>query len=339
MRVFIHGSCVARDLLTVLTGHGFELSFYSPRQSLIPLLGHVQGLEAHLDATRLTSRFQRRALEGTLDADLLQQLDQHASSTDMVLWDLTDERLGVYEYGGAYMTRSLELISSGLDDVLAQHARHIPFGDDEHFGLWTRALQRWAESLESRGLADRVVLLAPSWASTSADGREIRPSYGLSAERHTKLAQRYYDAALATVPNLRVVGRATETFGSYEHQWGPAPFHYSEATNLAFAEDLHRLVFTVEQGFPPPFPTVLVGNGGEVVVHTARSWAEHFALRVRSKSGVVENYPYQQEPQFVVRVSEPGTYLFRVFHRRGDARIGVSSGACRVTKVSGTSPR
>jgi hypothetical protein len=339
MRVFIHGSCVSRDLLTLLQNDGFELSFYSPRQSLIPLLGHVQGLETHLDATKLTSRFQRRALEGTLEADLLQQLEQHASSTDMVLWDLTDERLGVYEYGGAYMTRSLELISSGLDDVLAQHARHIPFGDDEHFGLWSRALQEWAASLETRGLADRVVLLAPRWASTAEDGRSIPPSYGVSTERHTELAQRYYDAARATVPGLRVVGAATETYGSYEHQWGPAPFHYSEATNRVFAEELHRLVFTAEQQFPPPFPTVLFRNGGEVVIHTARSWADDIALHVRNERHIVEKHPYQQEDRFRVRLPEAGTYQFRVFHRSGELRVGVSSAMYQVPGVTETSPR
>jgi hypothetical protein len=339
MRVFIHGSCVARDLLAVLTGHGFELSFYSPRQSLIPLLGHIRGLELQLDTTKLTSRFQRRALEGTLNADVLDQLGEHASSTDMVLWDITDERLGVYESGGAYITRSLELISSGLDEVLAQRARHIAFGDKEHFELWCRALRRWADRLRSLELADRVVLLAPDWASSAEDGRGIPPSYGVTAERHTDLAQRYYDAARDALPDLRMVGRAVKTLGSYDHQWGPAPFHYSEATNLAFADDLYQLVFSADRGFPPPFPTVVAGNGEQVVVHTARSWAEDLALHVRDDRHIVEKYPYQQSDQFRVRLPGPGTYRFRVFHRSGDLRVGVSSAPYRVAGVNGPSPR
>jgi hypothetical protein len=325
MRVFIHGSCVSRDLLTLLQDDGFELSFYSPRQSLIPLIGHVHGLGAHLDATKLTSRFQRRALEGTLDADLLQQLEQHAPSTDMVLWDLTDERLGVYEYGGAYMTRSLELISSGIDDVLTQHARHIPFGGDEHFGLWSRALQRWAESLESRGLADRVVLLAPRWAATTEDRRSIPPSYGVSAERHTELAQRYYDAARAAVPNVRIVGRDAKTYGSYEHHWGPAPFHFAESTNAALASVVRDLAFDAAYGFPPPLPDVIQASDGGFTVSTSKGWGEHVALDVIRGREVVHKFPYQTAREFRFSISEPGTYRFKVYHRAGDVRLAAYS--------------
>ena len=138
MRVFIHGSCVSRDLLTVLEQHGHSVSFYSPRQSLIGLLRAVDRLASLADATTLTSRFQQRVLDGTLRSDLTTQLATHAESTDVLMWDLVDERLGVYAVPDAvgqhsgYVTRTLELITSGVDATVAETGRLIAFGTDEH---------------------------------------------------------------------------------------------------------------------------------------------------------------------------------------------------------------
>lgn len=331
MRAFIHGSCVSRDLLAMLAGHGFELTHYSPRQSLIPLLGTIKGLTRYVDASRLTSRFQRRAVEGTLNADLLDQLDRHRTVSDMVLWDITDERLGVYAHNDTFVTRTVELISVGLDAALSQSARHIAFGSDEHFTLWSRALERWAGKIEESKLDDRIVLLAPRWASKFEDGTPTPDSFGLDAQTFESLSADYYAQAQHVLPKMRIVGREVPAFASTRHQWGPAPFHFSDETNHALAAVLYEIGYDPSSEFPPPLPTVVQTSENEFFVHSSTSWADEYALYVANKQGIVQKFPYQDSPEFRVTVEQTGTYRFRLFHKKDELRSVVYSEPMRVS--------
>jgi hypothetical protein len=325
MRVFIHGSCVSRDLLSLVQGDGFELAFYSPRQSLIGLLGAVPRIERTVDMSNLASRFQRRAAEGTLRADVLKRLEHHHEETDMVLWDITDERLGVYELNGGYVTRTLELMNAGLDVHLRREARHIPFGTDEHFELWSRGLDRWRRMLIRFGLADRLVLLAPPWASYLNDGSPSPPSFGTHAIEHSFFAERYYTLARSAFPNLHALGRDIETRTSRDHQWGPAPFHYDDATSNALARALHRLVYEDVAAFPPPRPVIAAVGPRTVEVTARKTWAESLALHARKDEEVAVRSRYQEGELFRLHLPRPGDYVFRVFHRAGGQTVGVSS--------------
>lgn len=238
LRTFIHGSCVSRDLLADAAGDAFTLTYYSPRQSLIGLLNALPDLEQQVDLSRLTSRFQRRALAGTIRGDVAVQLARYATSTDLVLWDLTDERLGVYEWQGGYVARTIELINSGLDSTLARAATRVPFGSDEHIRLWRLGLAQWAAELRRHGIDRRTVLLAPPWAEHFSSGAPTPPSYGTTASAHHALAAPYYDMAMEELPALRIVGRHLDTYADENHRWGPAPFHYDAETSRRLAAEL-----------------------------------------------------------------------------------------------------
>lgn len=325
MRVFIHGSCVSRDLLPLLSPHGFELTFYSPRQSLIGLLGPVPGIERAADLRALASRFQRRAAEGTLRADVIERLEHHHDETDMVLWDLTDERLGVYELNGGYVTRSLELMNAGLDTDLRREARHIPFGSSEHFSLWQEGLARWAQSLRGLRLDDRVVLLEPRWAREFEDGAPTPPSFGVSPDQHDLLARQYYAAARRALPAAKSIGSSITTSAATEHQWGPAPFHFSRPTSEELVGELIRLSMVPESEFPLPKPSASFIDPRTVRVETSRSWASDVALYVLSGGKIQAKFAYQSTTSFVVRLGRPGKYRFRAFHRLGSRKETIDS--------------
>lgn len=325
MRVFIHGSCVSRDLLSLLPPEEFALTFYSPRQSIIPLLGHITGLAEQLDTTRLTSRFQRRAITGTLHADLIQQLQHHHRETDLVLWDITDERLGVYEQSGRYMTRTLEAISTGLDSTLASTARHIPFGTDEHFELWASALNLWSRWLTHLGLADRLVLLAPRWASHLDDGTPTPSSFGTHAADHTPQAKRYYDLVRTTMVGARIIGDGIDTRSAPDHRWGPAPFHFNDETNASLGNMLHELVYDHSAQFPPPRPVVATTGSHTIDVKVHKTWAEEVALHVLLEGEPQIRFRYQKEDLFRVHLPAANEYVLRGYHRTSGHTVGVNS--------------
>lgn len=225
LQVLIYGSCVSRDSFEYFDAEKFELQAYHARHSLISAFSRASA-ESVADA-QVTSRFQRRMLEEDAQALLTRRLYAGAPRPDVFLWDLVDERMGVVELPtGGHLTVSNELINSGVEPPPG--TRHIPFGTDEHFALWSDSLRRFYDLLSSRGMRTRTVLLVAPWATATAAGRPTPSSHGLTAAEANRLFERYYVAA-TDLPKLRVLEMSDlEAVGAEEHQWGPAPFHYTE---------------------------------------------------------------------------------------------------------------
>ena len=128
----VYGSCVARDTVEHLVPGTVRLLGYVARQSLVSAMSPPLDTDpGHLDA--LPSAFQRRVLGEDARSALLRTLARDAASLEVLLWDLADERLGVYLLpdGGA-ITRTAELVASGAEPAMAARARLLTLGSDEH---------------------------------------------------------------------------------------------------------------------------------------------------------------------------------------------------------------
>ena len=174
MHALIYGSCVSRDTFEYLDQERFELTRYIARQSLISAFSEPTDLTANaLD--NLASEFQKRTLTDDFQGSLRANLAAFGTAVDLILWDITDERFGVYEVQpGRYVTRSLELVASGLDAAYAIRHPLIRYGSRRHLHLWTAAALRFAEALDELAPDADVVLVAPRWASQDAAGKPTR---------------------------------------------------------------------------------------------------------------------------------------------------------------------
>ncbi len=308
MRAFVLGRRDARTLLS--PPDMFEIVCRCSGQSLIPLIGHVAGLERFIDTAHVESRAQRRALHGTLHADLLSQLDRHHENTDLVLWDLSEEQEGVYELGGRYISRSAEVILSGLDAMLASHARYIPFGSDEHFILWKGGLARWQQSLARYRLRDRLVLIE---------------NHGVSGRSEVDLEERYYAAARAVLPSLHVVAATNRNLSFSAPSAHAQNRSDAERGDRMIATALRKLTYIDVGAFPPPRPVVTRIQDRCIEVFSQVSWAEDVAVRALREGDAVARVPYQHGPTFSINLPAPGEYLIRAYHRSGDVVAGVNS--------------
>lgn len=226
LRVAIYGSCVARDSVDLAGGGRLSVADYVARQSLISA-----GLDASArfpEDPQVSSRFQRRMMEADFAGDLEARLDAVAASTDIVLWDLTDERHGVHVFeDGSVVTRSVDL--TAVPEVLGvvEQAQHVAFGTDEHFTLWAERAEQFRDHLRERGLFEKTVVLQVPWALVAPDGRETPVSMGTSAMEANEAYRRYYE-------HLRGLGFAIielqplGVLADPEHRWGFAPFHYTQ---------------------------------------------------------------------------------------------------------------
>lgn len=244
VRVVIVGSCVSRDTFEFLDPRRFELVKYVARQSLISSYSRPLTI-ADAELAPLTSAFQRRTVRADHSSSLVGDLMSVGKGIDLVLWDLTDERFGVWDLGeGRFITRSVELIASGLDEEIARRALLVPFGSRRHLSLWGGAVPRFASTLRQMSLPRPPVLLAPPWATTDDRGREVKSALVPEPAAARRILRRYLRRA-GDVPTISV-GSSTAVASS-AHRWGVAPYHYTDDVYLEMAR---RITTWVEATAP-----------------------------------------------------------------------------------------
>ncbi|OKL48599.1 hypothetical protein BSR28_01995 [Boudabousia liubingyangii] len=226
-RLFIYGSCVSRDMAEFGRDSGIEVEAYVARQSLISAGSKVN--PALLGSFPDGSSFASRMVRGDAKGDLFERMELKADGADRIVWDLVDERLGVYAFpDGSYSTRSYELLGAeGLEFVPAE-ARLIPFGEDEHFDLWCAALERFEQFLVSKGWLDKTRLLYVPWAPFDLAGNFTRASFGVRALEANVLYSRYFEHIREHSKIGMIEPEEELVLADPEHKWGPAPFHYQQ---------------------------------------------------------------------------------------------------------------
>ncbi|GAA2241935.1 hypothetical protein GCM10010413_50610 [Promicromonospora sukumoe] len=238
-RVFIYGSCVSRDTFEHFDPVQFELVEYVARQSV--LSAYTKPVELMAPPT-LESRFQQRMVTGDFSSSLRSLLSTHGSATDLVLVDLTDERLGAYLLpDGSMVTRSVELIESGAEQYLPQGSQHIAFGTQQHFEYWSTAMNYIGERFQHYMPQATVVLLDLAWAEWSESGTQTPDSFGVKAADANSIFRPYIQVAAQALGAHVVSLDPAEVMSGPHHPWGDAPFHYAEKVYL---ETVRRLTGT-----------------------------------------------------------------------------------------------
>src|SRR5699024_8311248 len=93
--------------------------------------------------TALDSAWQHRLVLGDPESSLLTRLAEDGPRSDVVVWDLTDERLGVQPLGdGSFGTITPDSVRSGILDAVEAQGKPILFGTLEHRALWVQGLDR-----------------------------------------------------------------------------------------------------------------------------------------------------------------------------------------------------
>ena len=355
VRVLVVGSCVSRDTFEFLRPEYFALHGYVARQSLVSAFG--RGGAPHFDLSGLTSAFQRRMLEGDARSSLPGVVADLADEVDLVLWDLVDERLGLLDHDdGMVTTDSVELRQARHDGLAPDGPSGPAFGSPEHLTRFKGVLPQWRELLTRTGLLSRTVLVAPPWAEVTQTGEAALSSFGLEAASANERSQEYLSAAV-DVLGIPVLGQElTEVRSDTGHQWGPAPFHYDDATYLALSGDVARATQRLCEPWgweelsptdltrvPTPadrdprrrlaVPEVAVEQTGplelSVTVHGSGNRACSFSVHQGARR--VDMTPYLRTASHQFSVPEPGIYRCRVFLMGEDGeRLPVTSAPIRV---------
>lgn len=243
---FIYGSCVSRDTFEYLPA-SFTLRKYVARQSLASAFTEAGHLKREL--TPIASAFQRNMVHGDLEGSLARQLREISGDVDLLLVDLVDERGGVIDVGGAFVTKLNEFWQAGGREATA-HRPHLAFGSEEHFILWSDGARQFLELLEDLGLARRTVVLRTPWASRYDDGEPLAvPTWMMSpAEADAKYARYFAVFESAGITCIDLPEDLART--PVDHQWGPSPFHYVADAYTVLAEHIVARVEELGCGDP-----------------------------------------------------------------------------------------
>jgi len=236
-RVFIYGSCVSRDMFEYLDPDQFELVQYVARQSALSAYTRPVTL---VEPPAADSTFQQRMLAGDFASSLQTLIPQAATTTDLVLVDLTDERLGAYVLpDGSVVTRSLELIQSGAENALPVGSQHLAFGTDKHFQYWSQGIAAVGELIRYHMPRAAVILLDIPWAEKSESGERTPDSFG-TAPAEANAALRVYTKVAADSLNAQTITiEHSDVTSNPHHRWGEAPFHYSDRVYQLVADRLN----------------------------------------------------------------------------------------------------
>ena len=228
--VFIQGSCVSRDLFELdrlkLAGYRARSSFASI--SSAPLQFDESALQQN------PSDFQRRMVEGDLaktDSKLAA-----AAPGNVVIVDLIDERLPVYECPSGVYTFSPEYQKTAID----LGGREVDPFSEQYFELFEAGWRKFVSELE-----EKVVLLNPVfWATHCEDGTEL-PDQG-NIDRQNQKLERLYTAIQRMSPAVHLLEYDLSDFvAATDHKWGRSPFHFSPTFNSLSADKLSRFVAEV----------------------------------------------------------------------------------------------
>lgn len=234
-RITVYGSCVARDSARELERRGWSVERYVARQSLISVGRPADAGDLNLSV--LTSPFARRSFLSDMVGNLEAQLTTVAARTDLLLWDLNDERLGVLETApGAFLTRSTEAMTAGLYDNVT--ARLVELGTTEHLHLWRPSLHHFSAFLKQLDLMEKAVLIYVPWAMRTASDEPTVSSWGQTAAETNWAMTRYIDLVRQET-GVRILQAPDElVIADDAHRGGSAPFHYVDALYTWLADEL-----------------------------------------------------------------------------------------------------
>lgn len=236
-RIFLYGSCVARDTSEFLSPDDFELAGYIARQSLISI--NRDCLSYWPENFVFESDFQQRVIRGDWQGNAWAEIEKTAPTLDALILDFTDERFGVYQFDGnpqTIATRTLEMLGTPLEDVAAQHEL-VEFGSDLHQRYWHWCMRQMAQRLKESGLFEKTIVLRVPWATETDLGKQLPTRMGLDPASANKIYERYYE--LAAAEGFKFVDLSDfPVYAEPLHQWGLAPYHY---TIDVYQEIAHQL--------------------------------------------------------------------------------------------------
>ena len=161
-----------------------------------------------------------------------------------VFVDLMEERFGILERHGRYLTDSDALQGSDEYRVFCDESRRIPLDSEEKRILWQRAFERF---LDLVGEQTNVIVLRNLLSERKGD-LQSQEEYTNTADirKTNRILDGYYTYIEENHPEIPVIKTTDlpEYFTDRNYEYGALPQHLNEIVNQKIAGRLHRQLRT-----------------------------------------------------------------------------------------------
>jgi Family of unknown function (DUF6270) len=226
-RVSIFGSCITRDVFRLFPDDA-EVASYHSRSSLISLMSPP--LEVDDSGTEWPSSFARKVVLADFRKLFFEDLE--AAAPDVLVVDLMSERFDLLRAPGTYVTRSWELVSSGLAARCAYRLERVARETETMHQTWLEQSRRFADVLQSRFPELPVILHKAYWTSRYREGTRIRRfshDWQSWITRRNLMLDACHEHLERLLPGLTVVEARQAYVADPGHHWGLGTSHYEAA--------------------------------------------------------------------------------------------------------------
>jgi Family of unknown function (DUF6270) len=230
------GSCVTRDAFAMIS-HDYKLNAYYPRSSLISL--YSPPVDIKKDGILIKSEYQQRLIYWDMTKEFNGYIKN--SSSDILMIDFMDERLGAIKYSDTFITNSDELRLSNVKKLLNTETLEM---DEEYLEIWEIAALRFIHDIRKRPY--KFIVLHKSYYLDSyydKDGNKKmfnEPEVLKRKEKFNRILSRMYHFIEVNLPEIHSI-QPIDYLADENHQWGLTPFHYEKAYYQNLMDSLNQI--------------------------------------------------------------------------------------------------
>lgn len=233
---FVYGGCVSRDTFELIKEKN-TLVHYVARQSLI---SSTSKPEKRLPVASLPTDFSSRMVRGDIESSLFPKISQYANKTDVLIFDILSERLGVNRLdGGTFITNSGELGKTGILNKFDLPKTLIRFGTDRHFEIWCKSVLKLKKHLINHNLFNNSYVIRANWTDVTIQGTSVPRFRSMDAVLANGLYERYYDTLAECSFNI-IEPPAHISYSDDNHKWGSSQYHYQKEFYTFIADILTK---------------------------------------------------------------------------------------------------
>ena len=232
-RISIFGSCITRDVFRLFPDDA-EVASYHSRSSLISVMSPPLAVDD--TGVDWPSNFARRVVLADFRKSFFDDLE--ITAPDVLILDLMSERFDLFAAPETYVTRSWELVESGLA-TRYDGLERVPRETEAMHETWCEHSRRFADALRRRFPDLPVVLHKAYWTSSYRDGAAVKRfsrDWRRWIDRRNEMVEACHEQLERVLPGLAVVEPRRSYLADAGHRWGLGSAHYE----LAYYDDVRE---------------------------------------------------------------------------------------------------
>lgn len=246
MDIAIYGGCVSRDIFRLFPEDD-QVRLYIARTSLISQMSEPTKL--NVDDINLSSAFQKRIIESDFNKNMKENIKK--TNTDYFIIDFLVERINLYFNGSKYLTRSSELVKSGITKNPRYKLGKVVFRKSDNLELlneWYKACDLFISLLKQKFNSKQVILHKVYLTENFIENSELKKfdeEKLKDIQEVNKLLDIYYSYFEQNYNNISTIKVPDEyCIADANHNWGLNPMHFIDDYYLEARKQLNNIYNT-----------------------------------------------------------------------------------------------